>query len=167
MNHRGLSQSQNNFTSGNITKNDCDKNPLPIRCFPWFNARLNGSSEVPPVDTKATGKALITPAKNGTSFLYSINLTDITPTAVDIHQGKVGENGPIVVSLYKSGIVPCCVPGTITNEMLEGPLKDKGLGALSDLITTEQAYLDVHTGQHPDGEIRGQVYHITVQFPKP
>ena len=162
------SQAESDSTSANMTSSECNINPFPSKCFPDFNARLNGSSEVPPVDTQATGKAvLVAPRNESGVLLYKINVTGMTPSAVHIHQGKVDENGPIVATLYKSGIVPCCVIGKITADMLEGPLKGKTIGDLEVLFTTEKAYMNVHSEQHPDGEIRGQIYHITVQFPEP
>jgi hypothetical protein len=61
---------------------------------------LSGSEEVPPVQTEATGVAEITPRVD--SIAYSINATNIEGvTASHIHLGAKGENGPIVVTLFK------------------------------------------------------------------
>jgi hypothetical protein len=79
-----------------------------------------------------------------------------------IHQGKTGENGPIVVTLFKAttatgsknGIL---ARGTITSDNLEGPLKGKQISDLVKLIEDGNAYANVHTQQNPKGEIRGEI----------
>jgi hypothetical protein len=82
-------------------------------------------------------------------------------TAAHIHQGKVGANGPIVVTLYKTSDPSPGLfggySGNITSSMLEGPLKGKQLAALVDLLGNGQAYVNVHTIKYKNGEIRDQV----------
>ena len=79
------------------------------------------------------------------------------------HQGKRGENGPIVVTLFKANTpaarVNChLVNGSISNDMLEGPLKGKTVIELGDLMQSGQAYVNVHTTKNPNGEMRGQIF---------
>ncbi len=79
-----------------------------------------------------------------------------------IHQGKQGENGPVVVVLYK-GTTPTGIKngalaqGSITASQLEGPLKGKQISDLVNIIKSGDAYANVHTEQNPKGEIRGQI----------
>ena len=48
--------------------------------------------------------------------------------------------------------------GTISNDMLEGPMAGKTLeGDLVKAIQNGQAYVNVHTTENPDGAIRGQI----------
>ncbi|MGZ5501189.1 MAG: CHRD domain-containing protein, partial [Nitrososphaeraceae archaeon] len=98
-----------------------------------FNVQLSGSEEVPPVDTKATGSAEFT-APHFDNIGYKVNVSKIDKvTAAHIHSGKTGENGPIVVTLFKTespssesmnGIL---TSGNITNADLEGPMAGKTL----------------------------------------
>jgi hypothetical protein len=96
---------------------------------------------------------------------YGIQLSDIDKvTAAHIHQGKEGANGPVIVTLFKAdndtGTGPVkgqLVGSFITNDMLGGPLTGKGVGDLIIAINNGEAYVNVHTTDHPDGAIRGQL----------
>jgi len=128
-----------------------------------FNVELAGSEEVPPVDTKATGSAEFK-APHFDSIYYSVNVSNIDKvTAAHIHSGKTGENGPIVVTLFKTespssevmnGIL---TSGNITNTDLEGPMAGKTLIDLNKAMELGETYVNVHTEEHPNGEIRGQI----------
>ena len=47
--------------------------------------------------------------------------------------------------------------GKITASDLQGPLSGKQLKDLVDLMSNGGAYVNIHTQQHQDGEIRGQI----------
>jgi hypothetical protein len=118
---------------------------------------LSGSGEVPPVQTEATGVAEFTPGMD--SVAYSVNATNIEGvTAGHIHFGKQGENGPIVVTLfnYDSPMNDVSESGTFTAEQLEGPLAGKQLSDLAIAGANGTLYVNIHTQQNPNGEIRGQ-----------
>ena len=67
-----------------------------------FTAKLSGKNEVPPKVTKATGTAEFTLSSDGKTMTYKVDVKDIDKvTMVHIHQGKAGENGPVVVTLFK------------------------------------------------------------------
>ena len=51
--------------------------------------------------------------------------------------------------------------GTITAANLEGPMAGKLLSTLTSGMHNEQTYVNVHTQQNPDGEIRGQILNKT------
>ncbi|MGZ5511436.1 MAG: CHRD domain-containing protein, partial [Nitrososphaeraceae archaeon] len=118
---------------------------------------------VPPVDTKATGSAEFT-APHFDNIGYKVNVSKIDKvTAAHIHSGKTGENGPIVVTLFKTespssesmnGIL---TSGNITNADLEGPMAGKTLIDLNKAMELGETYVNVHTEEHPNGEIRGQI----------
>jgi hypothetical protein len=118
---------------------------------------LSGSEEVPPVQTEATGVAEFIPGED--SVAYSVNATNIQGvTAGHIHLGKRGENGPIVVTLFKydSPMNEVSETGTITADKLEGPLAGKQLTDLGAAAANGTLYVNIHTEQNPNGEIRGQ-----------
>lgn len=123
-------------------------------------SNMTGAKEVPPVETMATGTASF--LNNQTVIDYDLSVSDLyNATAAHIHQGKVGANGPIVVTLYKTSDPSPGLfggySGNITSSMLEGPLKGKQLAALVDLLGNGQAYVNVHTIKYKNGEIRDQV----------
>jgi CHRD domain len=118
---------------------------------------LSGSEEVPPVQTEATGVAEFIPGED--SVAYSVNATNIEGvTAGHIHLGRQGENGPIVVTLfqYDSPMDEVSETGTITADNLEGPLAGKQLSDLGAAGANGTLYVNIHTEQNPEGEIRGQ-----------
>lgn len=124
---------------------------------PRIVMNLSGSEEVPPVQTEATGVAEFTPGED--SVAYSVNATNIEGvTAGHIHFGKQGENGPIVVTLFKydSPMNQVSESGTFTAEQLEGPLAGKQLSDLAIVGANGTLYVNIHTQQNPNGEIRGQ-----------
>ena len=130
-----------------------------------LSATLSGDKEVPPVDTNATGSAGFS-QPHLSNMSYGIQLSDIEKvTAAHIHQGKDGKNGPVIVTLFKvendTGTGPVkgqLINGSIINDMLEGALKGKSVEVdLIKLIQDGDAYVNVHTTEHPDGAIRGQI----------
>jgi len=126
-----------------------------------FTAQLSGDQQVPPIQTSASGMAWFKPMQD--SIWFKVNVTNIQGvTMAHIHSGKQGENGPPIIPLYKSdtplqqmsGIL---TKGNITADISQGPMAGK---QISDLITAMQngeTYVNIHTQQNPDGEIRGQI----------
>lgn len=139
-------------------------NPIPtgLAAQGSFVAGLTGIEEVPPVLTNATGSATFLPTLEG-KLMYILNVTDIgNVTKADVHVGKQGENGPVVVTIFTSESPPARINGTlsqgnITSANLQGPMKDKPLSGLIDLFQNGDAYVNVGTEQNPNGEIRGQI----------
>lgn len=127
-----------------------------------FRARLTGASEVPPVETNASGTARLRVLKEGLLLQTAVLLRRIeNVTQAHIHLGQPGENGPVVAFLlsltdpvdFRRGRIT----RTLTRGDLVGPLAGQPLSALIEQIRAGNAYVNVHTTEHPDGEIRGQV----------
>jgi hypothetical protein len=124
-----------------------------------FLARLSGQEEVPPTNSQATGAAefeLIGEDSMG----YSLDATNIeAATAAHIHSGFLGENGPIVVTLFRSDSPTNEVSqtGSITADKLEGPMAGNQLSDLIAAMRNGETYVNIHTEENPDGEIRGQI----------
>jgi hypothetical protein len=139
--------------------------PRALATTEAFVATLSGDKEVPPVQTQATGTAGFS-QPHLSNMTYGVQVQNIeSVTAAHIHQGKEGQNGPIVVTLFKAdnntgtgAVNGQLVGGTISNDMLEGPMAGKTLeGDLVKAVQNGELYVNVHTTENPDGAIRGQI----------
>ena len=128
----------------------------------YFDAKLSGDQEVPPVDTQASGLADFTIAGED-SVNYNVNVTSMEKiTQAHIHKGKTGENGPVVVTLFNTESPSATTNGVLsqgnfTAANFEGPLEGKQMKDLTDMVNSGEAYVNVHTEANPKGEIRGQL----------
>ncbi|WP_254546527.1 CHRD domain-containing protein [Halomarina pelagica] len=142
---------------------------------PVFSAgTLTGDEEVPPVETKGKGAAVFQVAKHGGLHIhYALlvaNVKDVTQA--HIHLGERGENGPVVAFLFgkedeegefvaplEQGVTEngLLAKGSIRADDLVGPLAGKPLRALIEAMADGGAYVNVHTEEHPAGEVRGQI----------
>ncbi len=96
-------------------------------------------------------------------MLFKLVVRDIRRvTEAHIHLGPKGVNGPVVASLFgpsafgitvRKGVVL----GRLTASSLVGPLSGRTIAELVREINRNNAYVNVHTKQNPDGEIRGQI----------
>ena len=130
---------------------------------------LNGKNEVPShADVTATGISGFIVNSGNSKVWYQIEAEGLNGvTQAHIHSGKVGENGPVVATLFKGNkdtVNGALVHGSITADKLEGPLKGKSISDLIDLFDDASAYVNVHTETFPDGEIRGQISKGTIQI---
>ncbi|MDI6710486.1 MAG: CHRD domain-containing protein [Bacillota bacterium] len=127
-----------------------------------FFAFLRGSEEVPPVRTFASGRTTLQ-LENETELRYRLVVNNIRNlTEAHIHLGRRGQNGPVAAFLFgpvSPGITVTrgIVEGTITREDLVGPLQGRPLSALVSEMRAGNTYVNAHTKQNPEGEIRGQV----------
>lgn len=124
-----------------------------------FGFNLTGSEEVPPVETDATGMADISAYTIASdSITYNVNATNIEDvTAGHVHFGKPGENGPIVFTMFKYDppMDEVLESGTITADKLEGPMEGKKVSDLAFAGANGSLYMNIHTVENPNGEIRG------------
>jgi len=106
---------------------------------------LQGSQEVPPVTTSATGSGTIMVAPDG-MVSGKITTSGIKGAAAHIHSGEAGKNGPVVVPLQKDGDNGWTVPASakLTADQLK-------------MLQSGGMYVNVHSAAHPDGEIRAQL----------
>ncbi|WP_114380427.1 CHRD domain-containing protein [Paenibacillus prosopidis] len=128
-----------------------------------FKAFLKGRNEVPPVKTAATGNAVFQLDSSGTQLRFRLTVLNITGvTEAHIHLGQRGQNGPVVAFLFgpsKFGISVRrgIVRGVLTSQDLVDLLAGKTIMDLVREFDNGNAYVNVHTIQNPDGEIRGQI----------
>jgi hypothetical protein len=130
-----------------------------------FSASLSGAHGVPPVDTDASGTIVMYLADNGTDLIFRLRGMNIEQvTAAHIHLAPEGEIGEVVAGLYSA---PAAGPVNFANGIindsfindakLTGPLEGLTVADLVMEIMNGNAYVNVHTTAHPDGEIRGQL----------
>lgn len=150
-----------------------------------FTATLSGKEVVPPVKTEGTGVANFEVSQN--SLNYQINVLNAgTVTTVQIDSGAVGKNGDVLVTLFKSkgsdgklfddfpklrDLSPkfsdissttqrsssFSASGNVQASDLTGSLAGKTINDLVSTIQSGNTYVNVHTEEHPDGELRGQI----------
>lgn len=134
-----------------------------------YLAKLNGSNEVPSVDTRAQGIALFKLDNATMTVRYKLIASNIDNVIMaHIHRGCAGANGPILVWLYPVGGPPAADPGA---GRTSGILAVGNFSVTSDLVGELDGgclYVNVHTNDGADpvntgagdmasGEIRGQV----------
>ena len=129
----------------------------PIAVETILSAILRGSQEVPPVQTNAFGTATVTINAARTQITVELNTSGLqNVTAVHIHQGAIGQNGPIIFTLYRQaeGPFPATLRKTLTAVDQGAPLSFAD--AVNSLLSGN-TYINVHTQANPGGEIRGQI----------
>lgn len=107
--------------------------------------KLSGDMEVPPVSTMAAGDGSIT-IKPDMSVSGKVMTSGLAGTMAHIHIGKAGTNGPVVITLNKSGDNGWMVPEG--SKLSEPQYQAYKAGEL---------YVNVHSADHKPGEIRGQL----------
>jgi hypothetical protein len=116
-----------------------------------LQSRLSGAEEVPGPGADP-GVGSFTVDVSGTQGCYDLNVTmGEQPTKAHIHQGAKGVAGPVVVDL-----TPDFEPGesAVTAERCLELKPD----VASKLVADPGAYyVNVHSAEHPDGAIRGQL----------
>ena len=110
-----------------------------------MNVTLNGSQEVPPVMTSASGVAAITVGPDG-SVSGTITTTGIEGTMAHIHEAPMGQNGPVIVPFTKTA-----------DNIWSAPAGAKLTDAQLQSLKSGNLYLNVHSATNKAGEIRGQL----------
>ena len=132
-------------------------------------ARMTGMAQEPEgVETEASGAGVFTQEEGG-EVGYQLFVADIENVIMaHIHLGGSGESGEVVQWLYPStdATEPDLIEGQfsgllaqgiITGENLVGPLEGESLDRLIQEMQAGNTYVNVHTEQNPQGEIRGQI----------
>jgi Cu/Zn superoxide dismutase len=111
-----------------------------------YTATLDAKSEVPPTDSKGTGKAKLAYNPTTMELKYTITYKKLTGDAVAAHF-----HGPADAGVSAGVEVPITVS--------KSPIK--GTATLTDAQASDLAagkwYVNIHTAANPNGEIRGQV----------
>jgi hypothetical protein len=114
-----------------------------------FKVPLSGAEQVPPVTTTGKGSADLTWDPSTRVVTWDITDSGLTGpvTMAHFHNGAEGKNGPVVIWL------------TQKNTEATGAIKGDATLAPEQAQQFEAGdwYINVHTKDHPAGEIRGQV----------
>lgn len=112
-----------------------------------LSAPLAGSSEVPPVTSNGSGnvEATLDKSTNRLSWMVTYSALVGPTTASHFHgPADTGVNAGVVLPLTGSLASPIKGEATLT-------------AAQAADLSAGKWYLNIHTGAHPDGEIRGQL----------
>jgi len=138
--------------------------PVPARAAvgDLFTAELTAAAEVPrPGPEGATGAASLTSYIGRVEIFYEITIDGLAPddvvTAADIHLGREGVAGAVVLSLFTEP--PSSRPASGSALDFDPQLPDELLANPGDY------YVDVHTQAYPDGAMRGQLELALAGFP--
>jgi CHRD domain len=112
-----------------------------------FTAYLNGSQETPPVNTAASGTGSLTLNLADNTISCSITTAGVVGAVAHIHLAPAGVPGGIIVPLIGGPTLWSCpsTPAAVLTAAQVSALQEARL------------YFNVHSGAHPDGEIRGQI----------
>jgi CHRD domain len=130
-----------------------------LACFAWmgsaqaapmkFKVSLTGAQQVPALTTSGKGTAYLTwdPSTRVVTWHITYSGLSSAATMAHFHNGASGQNGPVVIWLTKKG------------SPVKSPINGKAT------LTADQAqqfaagdwYINLHSKDHPGGEIRGQV----------
>jgi hypothetical protein len=130
--------------------------------FPTFVSRLSGAQEVPEVITSASGQAVFQLTRDRMALTYEVVFEGIAPEdvlAAHLHVGPATFNGPVVFFLADGPTPSATLRGTLRPEDLL-PREDVGVLTFDDFVAALEAgevYVNIHTLNFPDGEIRGQI----------
>ncbi|RYZ00891.1 MAG: CHRD domain-containing protein, partial [Comamonadaceae bacterium] len=115
-----------------------------------FEAALEGRQEVPPVATAATGQARLHYDSRSQVLDWSVSHSGVDGrvTAAHLH----GPAGPGQVAAI---VIP--LSGNLDAPPIRGRLRITP--EQFEQLRSGQWYVDLHTRQHPQGELRGQLRH--------
>jgi len=139
-----------------------------------FSAKLVGFEEIPAIFSKAEGTLNLDLNRSARTLTFKLTFPKLSSQAIvsHIHFGKRHVLGGVTVFFCSSngsgpaGTQPCpagggTVTGTITGGNVlaiatqDMPAQD--FDALVTILDNNTAYANVHTTNHPGGEIRGQI----------
>jgi hypothetical protein len=132
-----------------------DDNTVTTPSAPTYIATLNGAGEFPAKAVAGTGSATV--VKNGTTYTYTITYSGMTGalTGAHIHgPAAAGANASVIVPFDVTGAGPS---GTLTGTFTGTNNVSITPDSLDKLMTSGNAYVNLHTAANGGGEIRGQL----------
>jgi hypothetical protein len=126
-----------------------------------YRAKLDGNNEVPAVNSTAEG--VINFKTKNDMLTWKMNVTGTNDaTGLNIHKGKAGEKGEIVVDLMKvskhsDNPKGMTMRGNVTDSSLTGSMAGQTIADLKTAMANGDTYVNLKTQDHPDGLMRGQI----------
>lgn len=124
-----------------------------------FMAELTPEQETEDVESDATGDAHVKFNEDGTSLEFTVNATGLNSTlAGHFHSGAAGTDGPVELVLFNNE-----APVDYNGEVASGTLTEADLAGdmswedFTKAMVAGEIYVNLHTEQYPNGELRGQV----------
>jgi CHRD domain len=119
-----------------------------------LTANLSGSEELPPISAKGSGALKGLYDTTTKKLSWSISYSGLTGpvTRADFHaSAAAGEHAPIKVGIDTAGVS--------SGMPIEGSanLTDRFEPPLDKALLNGKFYINLHTADHPNGEIRGQI----------
>lgn len=116
-----------------------------------FTVALTGAQEVPAVQTPGSGSAALTFDPATRVVTWDVGFSGLTSPATMAHfhgPAAPGQNAGVKIWLSQKGEMA-----------LSSPIKGQATLSPDDakMLEAGQMYINVHTKDHPSGEIRGQV----------
>nr|MBA3550622.1 CHRD domain-containing protein [Patescibacteria group bacterium] len=132
-----------------------------------LTASLSGDMEVPSVQTPGKGEAMLHVSGDEREIHYKLKVNNLssTVTGAHLHCAPKGQNGPVIVALNNptmGSTSSMYSEGMITEAQITEAAKtcSPNIHTMSHLVQAVREgmiYVNVHTPQHPNGEVRGQV----------
>jgi YD repeat-containing protein len=117
-----------------------------------FTASLSGRDEVPPTNSRsATGSARFEYDKASHLVRWNVAFGSLTSAATAAHvhgPADPGSNAPVVLTLPPRNMFPIASPLQGTATLTDAQAADLMAG---------KWYVNIHTANNPNGEIRGQL----------
>jgi Cu/Zn superoxide dismutase len=111
-----------------------------------LTAELSGANEVPEVTSDGVGLATFYFDQDRTTVHVNVTVTGLSSaiTGAHIHEAATGANGPVVFPL------------AVVGNRIQMEIPNVTPAQLANFISGNY-YINVHTTEHPGGEIRGQI----------
>jgi hypothetical protein len=140
---------------------------------------LSGDQQVPPVDTNVTGTATLTVGDGVIGYTFQgenpSSVGMFGGNGATINCGPANETGPVIVQLVQpieNGVSgnSFAANGVFTDAEVIFNVCGTGVSGVIGAIQAGQAYINVNSVAHPDGEVRGNIEvpdNVTLNTPPP
>ncbi len=139
------------FTSGfaltSCKDDDVDTDGNEVK---YENVTINGTQEIPPVTTTATGTFSGTYNKTTKVLTYTITHNVTNATMAHFHEAPRDSSGAVVIPIAAATSTAPAIPNSISNTATLTTTQE------SDLLRG-RLYINIHSTAYPTGEIRGQI----------
>lgn len=145
-NSSSASSSHSSSASGNSNSSGSSSSDVQAE-MQSYDVQLEGEQEVPMVRTEQSAMASLTINETDMTVTAEMDLSDVTGvTAAHIHAGEVGNNGSAIFGFSDANSDDIWL------------IESEGItqSQYGDLLAGNW-YVNVHTDNFPDGELRGQV----------